>query len=267
MIELQLKSEPAYYDEYSQPCYPSAQEKGLSEFQDNQLLKGALGEGYTATVASILHRLIIGEIRNAGVGRKVDLIEIGGGNGHFFDLVEEDVSTYVNIEPGHVHLNQKGIERLRNLKYQCLRCSAEDIPLYDESVDVAISIASFDHIPHYRKAMAEISRVLRKDGVFILALNNRRSWWKILLSGTDYLKRREAAIAEEHYFQWSLAECKSHLSEFMPVIKIYSTTFLPYVPRLWRYLLPGLDFLGKHVGPRYGANTIAVCRKSGSLLT
>jgi len=60
----------------------------------------------------------------------------------------------------------------------------------------------------------EISRILRKNGKFILTLNNRRSWWKLLLSRTDYLKAREQEVAQEHHFQWSFLRCKSSLSEF-----------------------------------------------------
>jgi ubiquinone/menaquinone biosynthesis C-methylase UbiE len=143
----------------------------------------------------------------------------------------------------------------------CLKCSAEDIPLPDESVDVILSIASLDHIPDYRKALAEVSRLLRKGGVFILTLNNRRSWWKVLLSRTGYLKRREEEIAREHYFQWSFSECESRLAEFIAVRHIYTTTFVPFIPRLWRALLPVADLFGRPLLRKYGANIIAVCQK------
>lgn len=166
----------------------------------------------------------------ASFGGPVDVMEIGGGTGAFYVRVKNNARTYINIEPGRIPLSGKALERLKDPRYVCLKCSAEQIPLPDESVDVILSIASLDHVPDYRKALSEVSRLLRKGGIFILTLNNRRSWWKVMLSRTAYLKRREEEIAREHYFQWSFSECESHLAEFIPVRHIYTTTFVPFIP-------------------------------------
>jgi hypothetical protein len=106
--------------------------------------------------------------------------------------------------------------------------------------------------------------LLRKQGMFILTLNNRRSWWKLLLSQTGYLRQREAEIAKEHYFQWSFAECQTFLCEYMNLERMSTVTFFPYVPHAWRYLLPMADFLGKRFLPDYGANILVVSRKTGA---
>lgn len=262
MPPLELKVEPVYYDEYGQPCYALNQEKGLFESQDLQLLEDALADGYTAAVAADLHRLVKQQVLLASDGRTIDIVEIGGGGGYFFDCVKEIARSYINIEPGRIALNERAVMRLKDSGYRCIKCSAEDIPLYDESVDVILTIASFDHIPDYRKALAEARRLLRKGGLFVLVMNNRRSWWKLLLSRTDYLRKREEKIAQEHYILWSLSECEAHLSNFMPVIKIHSTTFIPFMPRVWKILLPVTDFFGRLLLPKYGANIIAICKKT-----
>jgi ubiquinone/menaquinone biosynthesis C-methylase UbiE len=263
MFSLELKVSPTYYDEYGQPCYPVGQEKGLIEFQENRLIKQALANGYTATVATTLFEIIGRQVALASLRGPVDVMEIGGGTGAFYARVKNNARTYINIEPGRIPLSGKALERLKDPRYVCLKCSAEEIPLPDESVDVILSIASLDHVPDYRKALAEVSRLLRKGGIFVLTLNNRRSWWKVLLSRTAYLKRREEEIAREHYFQWSFSECESHLAEFIPVRHIYTTTFVPFIPHLWRALLRVADFFGRKVGRNYGANIIAVCQKPG----
>jgi ubiquinone/menaquinone biosynthesis C-methylase UbiE len=263
MFSLELKVSPSYYDEYGQPCYPVGQEKGLIEFQENRLIKQALADGYTATVANTLFGIIARQVALASFRRPADVLESGGGTGAFYLHVKDYARSYINIEPGRISLSGQALERLKDPSYMCLKCSAEDIPLPDESVDVILSIASLDHIPDYRKALAEVSRLLRRGGVFILTLNNRRSWWKVLLSGTAYLNRREEEIAREHYFQWSFSECESHLAEFIPVRHIYTTTFVPFIPRLSRALLPVSDLFGRPLLRRYGANIIAVCQKPG----
>jgi ubiquinone/menaquinone biosynthesis C-methylase UbiE len=207
MFDLRLTSAPAYYDEYGRPCYPLKQEKGLIEFQDNHLLAQALADGYTQAVAEILLDWTGKKISRAGAGQTLDILELGGGNGAFFERVEETAHTYINVEPGRIALDEANLKRLSSTKYMCIKCSAEEIPLPDESVDVIISLASLDHVPDYSKALAEVKRLLRTNGLFIMTLNNRRSWWKTVLSRTKYLKRREEEIAKEHYFQWSYAEC------------------------------------------------------------
>ncbi len=262
MFAVKLKTEPAFYDEYNQPCYPTSQIKGLAENELDHLIQGAISEGYITEIGNQILRLVRREVLAASGGRPVDVLEIGGGDGYFFDWLQEHVRSYINVEPGQITLDEQGLRRISSPKYQCVRCSAESIPLYDNSVDIILSCGSFDHIPSYRKALGEIKRLLRTDGVFILFMNNRRSWWKSLLSWTKYLKRREREIFREHYIQWSLAECQDRLSEFMPVSKIYSSTLFPYVPKLWRLCLPVFNFIGSLFIPRYGGTIIAVCRKS-----
>jgi ubiquinone/menaquinone biosynthesis C-methylase UbiE len=263
MFDLRLTSEPLYYDEHRQPCYAVSQEKGLIESQDNRLLEAALAEGYTAAVAETLLGWIRQQVARHGDGRNLDILEIGGGDGGFFERVRDLARTYVNVEPGHVPLSGAALKRLGDDRYMCVRCSAEEIPLPDESVDVIISVASLDHVPDYRKALAESRRLLREGGRLVLTLNNRRSWWKKILSRTGYLRRREEEIAREHYFQWSFDECRSHLSEFIPVSEMSTTTYVPFVPKAWRYLLPAADALGKTLFDKLGANIIAVCKKPG----
>jgi ubiquinone/menaquinone biosynthesis C-methylase UbiE len=263
MFSLELKVSPTYYDEYGQPCFAVDQEKGLIDFQENRLIKHALANGFTAAVATTLFDMIARHVALDSLGRPVDMLELGGGSGAFYVHVKDNARTYVNVEPGRITLLGEALERLQDPSYICLKCSAEDIPLPDESLDVILSIASLDHIPEHRKALDEVSRLLRKGGIFILTLNNRRSWWKVMLSRTAYLKRREEEIDREHYFQWSFSECESHLGEFIPVRHIYTTTFVPFIPHLWRSLLPVSDFFGRPLLRKYGANIIAVCQKPG----
>ena len=261
MFRPKLINEPAYFDEYDQPCYPISQRKGLIEYQDNHLLEDALTDGYVTALADTLHRWISRQVVLASGGRKLDLLEIGGGVGGLFEWVKESAHTYINVEPGRINLRGRELERLKDPRYACIKCSAEDVPLEDESVDVIISTASLDHIPEYRQALAEVRRLLRVNGIFILTINNRRSWWKLLLSGTDYVRRREKEIAEEHYFQWSFSECRSNLSEFLSVSHMRTTTFIPFMPKIWRYLLPVSDLIGEPLLRKYGANILAVCQK------
>jgi ubiquinone/menaquinone biosynthesis C-methylase UbiE len=261
MVQLKLTIPPAYCNEYDQPCYPTHQDKGLYQHQTNDLIAGCVADGYMSALGTTLHRWITRQVAVVSAERKVDLVEIGGGRGSLFEWVKDSVHTYINVDPGTIILRERDVDRLKDPRYACIKCSAEEIPLEDESIDVVISTASLDHVPDYRKALAEVSRLLKNNGVFILTINSRSSWWKVLLSSTDYVKQRENEIAREHYFQWSFQQCESNLSEFFSLNSLTTTTFIPFIPRIWKYLLPISDLLGERMLPNHGANILAVCQK------
>jgi SAM-dependent methyltransferase len=190
-----------------------------------------------------------------------DMLEIGGGRGKLFDDYADAVRTYVNVEPDPV--GAEGVQRLAHPKFTCLRCSAEAIPLPAGSVDVVLSLASLDHVPDTRRALAEIHRLLRPQGHFFLVMNNRGSWWKRALGRTRYWKRREAQIAREHYIQWTVADARAALGERFTIVEARSLTFVPFIPHLGRWLLPTADRVGALVAPTWGGNMLIVARAGG----
>jgi ubiquinone/menaquinone biosynthesis C-methylase UbiE len=258
IASLQLTKPPVRLDAYGQPCFEIQQDKGLFESEDCRLTNTAKLEGYTGVVTKMLIETACDEIQRAADRRPVDIIEVGGGTGYMFDLLVPVVRTYINVDPGERRLGPEDIRRLQHPQYQLLRCSGDDLPLPDASADVVFSIASLDHIPDAERVLAEICRVLRPRGTFVLILNNRRSWWKRLLARSAYLKRREAWIATQHYIQWSCADCELALRRVMTVRRLYTRTFCPFVPRMWRLLLPCTDAIVPLLMPRGGANIVAV---------
>lgn len=61
--------------------------------------------------------------------------------------------------------------------------------------------------------------------------------------------------------QWSLEECRRIVSLHFRVVHASSLTFLPFVPMLWRALLPLADRVGPLFLPRSGGNTFIVARR------
>ena len=51
-----------------------------------------------------------------------------------------------------------------------ITCTAEDISMEDNSSDVVFCVNALDHMIHPGKALSEIRRVLKDDGVFVLGL-------------------------------------------------------------------------------------------------
>jgi ubiquinone/menaquinone biosynthesis C-methylase UbiE len=53
---------------------------------------------------------------------------------------------------------------------QKISCTAEKIPLKDNSSDIVFCVNALDHMINPGKALVEIRRVLKQDGIFILGL-------------------------------------------------------------------------------------------------
>lgn len=258
MYRVPLRRPPAAFDRYGRPSYPVVQHKGLIESMNEDLTRGAKASGYEEVILEGIFRRVVAAVHELACGRRLDVMEIGGADGWLFDRLRASVSTYVNVEPGSIELDEAALRRLRDPAYASLSCSAEDLPLHDRSADLVVAVASIDHVPDPDRALEEARRCLRPGGYLVVTLNNRRSWWKILLGRTAYLRRREAVIAREHTVLWSLAECREHVAAHFSVVSAFSIIQLPYVPVIWKPLLPVAERIGGSLLPRFGGHSIVV---------
>lgn len=261
MFDLPLTRPPDSLDQFG-PIFRVSQIKGLREVQDNRLLEGALEEGFTQFVAESLFswvREVATQVAPSQGALRV--VELGGGSGQVFDFLSSLSSYFVDVDPADLTNDRGLIARSKDDRFQLLRCSAEDVPLPDGWADLVVAVASLDHVPNYRGALREASRLLRSGGVLVLTVNNRRSWWKVLLGRTAALKRREQFIATQHYFQWDVSECEKELGRVFERIEVTTGTYLPYLPRISRSLMPLADWIGKRLAPRRGGNILARASK------
>ncbi len=245
--------------------YPKKpQLKGLRIDERDDLMNKAYHDGYGNYVDDLIIKWAKLECFKLAKLKKKKLIvlEIGGGHGFFYDLISDVIDQYINIEPSDLNIKESLNRRLQKKNYFHLKASAEKIPIKDCNVDLIISLASLDHIPNTKKAISEISRVLKVNGNFILSLNNRSSWWKIILRNTKYLKEREKIIKKDHYILWSANELKNNISIHLKTIKIKTLCFTPQIPRYWRYLTFLFENIGTKLFPLGGSNTIAIFKKN-----
>ena len=82
------------------------------------------------------------------------VIDIGCGFGPNKSIVETAGGDWIGVEPFESH---NGI----------VKADAQSLPFADNEFDVAIMDAVLEHIPDVGKAFSEVSRVLKKNGVFI----------------------------------------------------------------------------------------------------
>lgn len=261
-----LRPAPPRFDSLGRPAYPTSQEKGLLEGQNDQLLQRALADGYIGSVA----RDLFGIVRNeAGamrelLDRPLDIVEIGGGAGHLFDLIQEHVDSFINVDPGQPQQEPTLQQRLRDERFLAVAASGVEIPLPDESADLVVAIASMDHVPDHKRCIREISRILRPEGRFLMTMNNRSSWWKRALARTKAVEERQIMAQRDHYTLWNPSEARAALEEQLQVEKVVTTTFIPYVPKAWKVLLPLANRLGRGLGSMSGGNMILVATPRGA---
>lgn len=105
---------------------------------------------------------------------KSPILDIGIGNGKLTNFLFKD---HPQIDVG-IDIEESGLEMAKELKMsngkkrykKVLWANAEKMPFKDESFRTVISNSTFEHIDKDLKAVAEVGRVLKKDGLFFLTV-------------------------------------------------------------------------------------------------
>jgi SAM-dependent methyltransferase len=92
------------------------------------------------------------------------VLDIGGYDGFISDRLRafKDVSVSV------VDLDKEGLAAAETKELKTIHCSAFNLPIQDESIDVVLALDLIEHIEDDEGLLMELSRVTRKDGRLIL---------------------------------------------------------------------------------------------------
>lgn len=95
-----------------------------------------------------------------------DVLEIGTGMGYGVEVVAPSAKRYVTIDKSCAY----NVELPANAEF--CQMAVPPLKFADESFDFVISFQVIEHIEQDRKFVAEVSRVLRKGGMFIVSTPN-----------------------------------------------------------------------------------------------
>lgn len=103
-----------------------------------------------------------------------NIVDVGCGNGRFMQLVGEKKVSYTGIDNSAKLLEkaQAFASGFPNVKSAFIKGSMLEIPLKDNSFDLALCIATLHHIPSQelrQKAVQELWRILKPGGILILS--------------------------------------------------------------------------------------------------
>ncbi len=128
------------------------------------------------------HRLVMEHLPTAG-----DVfLDFGCGNGAQTLLFEKDFPVIIGVDISADHLaelNRGAAERGAAERVMAVRYDGSTIPLPDSSVDFSVSFEVLEHVADERKALEELSRVLKPGAPLAISVPNR--WWVFETHGAD----------------------------------------------------------------------------------
>lgn len=100
-----------------------------------------------------------------------NVLDIASGTGYGSALLGETAAsvTGVDVDADAIEYANKNYAS-KNVKF--VQGEGTKIPIADDTFDVVVSYETIEHIKDYKTFMAEVKRVLKKDGLFILSTPN-----------------------------------------------------------------------------------------------
>jgi ubiquinone/menaquinone biosynthesis C-methylase UbiE len=168
------------------------------------------------------------------ISRQDAVLEIGTGAGCFSKTLVDYGVTYTGLEldPGAC---QRTRERL-NGRGTVVQGDAQQMPFPDEAFMVLVCLEVLEHLPDYRKAVAEIHRCLKSGGRAIISVPYRKRGGPNPLNPYHLYEPGEAELrkaferhfekvdAEYQYFQetaWMTLARKCHARRFLGLAAAY----------------------------------------------
>lgn len=140
--------------------------------------------------------------------------DIGGGTGRIAELIARQVKEIIVIDSSSAMIRQ--CQKKKGLC--CIVGDAHQLPFSDEYFDKIIMVDAFHHIENQRRALQEIKRVLKKQGMLIIEEYNPKKLGglyvvlleKILcLGSTFYEPEALRAFLEKEQFATAVYESKN----------------------------------------------------------
>jgi ubiquinone/menaquinone biosynthesis C-methylase UbiE len=123
--------------------------------------------------------VVQGQLRNraGGLRRPARLLDIGCGTGHVLSALSSDDYSIVGMDFA------EGMVRVAAAEHpdrRFLVADARSLPLPTGTFDRVTMVGVLEYIVESRSAIAEISRVLKPNGVLVISVPNASSWFRRL---------------------------------------------------------------------------------------
>lgn len=140
-------------------------EKSKNYYEENDIYEiFSIAEDYPNKI----YNFLLPKVQNKIV------LDLGCGTGKFMQKFYKETAKYYGLDLSNEQLNIAK-EKVKDGNVEFICCSAENIPLPDNSVDVIIStwvLGTILEIDRRNKVLEEMKRVLKKDGNIYLVEND-----------------------------------------------------------------------------------------------
>lgn len=105
------------------------------------------------------------------VGAPAAILDVGCGTGRLLAAVEQRFprAAVRGVDAAHEMVRQAVISRPAESRAEFLQATAEDLPFGDAEFDLVFSTMTFHHWADQKRGVAEVARVLRPGGRWLLA--------------------------------------------------------------------------------------------------
>jgi len=157
----------------------------------------------------------------AKLPKEANVLELGTGSGALWSSIADKIPDKWNITLSD--LSQGMLDAAwRNLvvtgrNYKFEQIDAQSIPYKNETFDIVIANHMLYHVPDLKKALAEIKRVLKKDGCLIAATGGKSH----LKEMSDWLRRLDKGHDFSPFtLSFNLENGAEQLKEFFPEVTL-----------------------------------------------
>lgn len=125
-------------------------------------------------------------LKNIGSKENIKMLEVGCGNGVFFDFISKNVNCkidYTGIDYSEYQIKlfkERNIDKKHSINL--MNASIEKkLPLTDNSFDIIYMGEIIEHLYNPDLIISECYRLLKKDGVLIITTPNMNAWYNRII--------------------------------------------------------------------------------------
>lgn len=151
----------------------------LSDMNEKETVQSQYRDDTKLNIRKELHRLYSNNqegfsswlFKQYPLKDNIKVLEFGSGNGdmwepHIVELSSKMDITLSDFSDGMVTILE---EKYKNIPVTIKQINIESIPFEDSSYDIVIANMMLYHVPNIQKGLSEVSRVLKKGGLFFAA--------------------------------------------------------------------------------------------------
>lgn len=178
---------------------------------------------------------ILSRYANLSIESPGELLEVGCGPGYLISFLEK---WFPKISITGFEYDQRLIEEAKERvqRTSFVQGNAEQLPFSDCQFDVVVSLHLIEHLYNPEKMLKEVHRILKPNGIFIIATPNLGGLGAKIM-GKKWSGFREDHVSLKSVNEWSqlIASCRfSSLQEH--------TTFLSGIPLLTKFPLGIINY-------------------------